>query len=73
LRSGGFAVSGARLFAVAAVKNLDAVLDADGREEGDEADDERGSDRAEPFPAQWLVDMPPVVWGLVRDTVLRCT
>jgi hypothetical protein len=40
---------------------------------GDDADDERGADRDEPFAAQWLVDMPGVVWGVVRDTVLRCT
>jgi len=25
------------------------------------------------LPAQWLVDMPAHVWGVVRDAVLKCS
>jgi hypothetical protein len=27
----------------------------------------------EVVPARWLGELPPAIWQIVRDTVLRCT
>jgi hypothetical protein len=37
--------------------------------------DELGRPAAPPavIPARWLGELPPAVWQIVRDTVLRCT
>jgi hypothetical protein len=40
-----------------------------------EGDDLTGPPAAPPdvVPARWLGELPPAIWQIVRDTVLRCT
>jgi hypothetical protein len=44
-------------------------------EPGDDAGGDGGDDRPPPdlVPARWLGEVPPAIWNIVRDTVLRCT
>jgi hypothetical protein len=36
-------------------------------------DDELGPAAPAVVPARWLGELPPAIWQIVRDTVLRCT
>jgi hypothetical protein len=48
-------------------------------EPNDPADDPTDAATGEPgapptvIPARWLGELPPAIWRIVRDTVLRCT
>lgn len=35
--------------------------------------DETDRDIPDLIPARWLAEIPPAIWQIVRDTVLRCT
>ncbi len=37
------------------------------------AEGEEEQSKAETIDADWVAKMPPAVWQIVRDTVLRCT
>jgi hypothetical protein len=39
----------------------------------DDTDDIDDADRPAVIAARWLGEVPPAVWRIVRDTVLRCT
>lgn len=47
------------------------ILRPEGIADGDFDADGDGEQR-DAVRAQWLLDMPAPVWGIVRDTVLRC-
>jgi hypothetical protein len=36
-------------------------------------DDENDREPLDVIPARWLGEMPPAIWNIVRDSVLRCT
>ena len=40
---------------------------------GDVDDPDAGAELPDVIPARWLGELPPAVWQVVRDTVLRCT
>ena len=47
--------------------------DADAADVADGADDANDTHRPAVIAARWLGEIPPAVWRIVRDTVLRCT
>jgi hypothetical protein len=62
-----------RLWRLVIGESDDDTGDDAGDAAGDPASERAGGSRSDVIPARWLGELPPAIWQIVRDTVLRCT
>jgi hypothetical protein len=62
-----------RLWRLVIGESDDDTGDDAGDAAGDPASERAGGSPSDVIPARWLGELPPAIWQIVRDTVLRCT